>query len=76
MKISKRLKIMMKHRDLIKHGEYDIAWVLLRLLHRGNIMLGLGDADFAAERILEKLGCAISYHHRRYLVTVYDFGQA
>ena len=60
MKVSKRLQIKMKHWELVKKGEYEVAYRLYKLLKGGSVYLGLGDADWAAERILDKIGCAYS----------------
>jgi hypothetical protein len=73
-KKSKRLAIMMKHRELVAKGQYFIAYKLLRLLNKGNyITLYFGDYDMEVERILEKLGCQISIDRRGY-AKAYSFG--
>ena len=74
-KKSKRLAIMMKHRELVRKGAMEVAHVLLRLLRRGEATLNYGDAEYAAEQILEKLGCFIRYSGSHYLATAYDFGR-
>lgn len=76
VKRSKRLSIIMKHRELVRRGEMEVARILLRLLLRGNIKLGYGDTEYDAERILEKLGCVITYSRPRYVATAHDFGWA
>ena len=73
---SKRLAIMRKHRELVLQGQMEVARVLLRLLNRGRVMLGYGDAEFAAECVLERLGCVITYSRPRYVATAHDFGRA
>ena len=74
-KKSKRLAIMMKHRELVRQGAMEVAHVLLRLLRRGKATLGYGNAEYEAERILEKLGCVITYRRPHYLATAHDFGR-
>ena len=74
-KKSKRLAIMLKHRELVRQGSMDIAHVLLRLLRRGRVSLGYGDAEFAAECILERLGCVITYSRPHFVATAHDFGR-
>ena len=74
-KKSKRLAIIMKHRELVRQGQMEVASVLFRLLRRGRVCLGYGDAEFDAERILEKLGCVITYSYPRYVATAYDYGR-
>ena len=74
-KKSKRLTIMMKHRELVRQGSMDIAHVLLRLLRRGRVSLGYGDAEFAAECILERLGCVITYSRPHFVATAHDSGR-
>ena len=74
-KKSKRLAIMMKHRELVQQGSLEVAQVLLRLLRRGRVSLGYGDAEYTAERVLEKLGCVITYSRPYYIATAHDFGR-
>ncbi len=74
MKKSKRLAIMLKHRELVKIGEYKIAYNLWRLLIRGRITLGFSDECYETERILEKLNCVVTYNSR-YLATFHDFSR-
>lgn len=72
---SKRLAIMLKHKELIKQGDMKTAWLLLHLLRRKRITLGYSDEEHKAECILEKIGCVITYSGRYYLATVHDFGK-
>ena len=74
-KKSKRLAIMLKHRELVRQGSLEIAHVLLRLLRRGRVSLGYGDAEFAAEGILEKIGCVVTYSRPHFVATAHDFGR-
>lgn len=74
-KKSKRLAIMLKHRELVRQGSLEIAHVLLRLLRRGRVSLGYGDAEFAAECVLEKIGCVITYSRPHFVATAHDFGR-
>lgn len=74
-KKSKRFSIMLKHKELVKSGDLGVANLLLRLLVRGRIVLGYGDDEFEAERVLEKLGCVITYHRPHYCATAFDYGR-
>lgn len=74
-KKSKRLAIMLKHRELVQAGKMETAHILLRLLQHGRVFLGYGDAEFDAESILKKLGCVITYSGPRYTATAFDFGR-
>ena len=74
MNVSKRLQIKMKHWELVKKGEYKVAYRLYKLLKDGSVYLGLGDVDWTAEIILEKMGCAcnISMSSSSYTAVFYD----
>lgn len=72
-KKSKRLAIMLKHWELVKHGDFEVAWLLLRLLRHGHVVLDYGDAAFAAECILERLECVITYSRPYYVATAHDY---
>ena len=63
---------MLKHKELISQGEMETARILLRLLIRNRVTLGFSDAEYAAEIILEKLGCVVTYSSR-YLATFHDY---
>jgi hypothetical protein len=73
---SKRLAIMMKHREMVKQGKMDVAWSLLQLLRKHSISLGYSDGAYETERICERLGCHIAYRGRYYIAYVYDWGNA
>ena len=63
-----RYRLMEKHRELAR-GSNDDLLVAKRLLHflmRGEIRLGLGDADWEVENILEQNGVHLSYTGRGY----------
>lgn len=70
MKPSKRLKLKMKHAELVKAGKYEIAWKLFGLLKRGAITLGSGnEASCEADKILEKMGVPFKVNRRWGTVT-------
>ncbi|MCU6714931.1 hypothetical protein OCV58_08415 [Megasphaera butyrica] len=70
MKTSKRLKLKMKHAELVKAGKYEIAWKLFGLLKRGAITLGSGnEASCEADKILEKMGVPFKVNRRWGTVT-------
>lgn len=72
MKTSKRFAIKKLHEELVKAGEYETASRVYELLMNGRVTLGLNDADWNAEHLLEKIGCGILYSRSGYSVTVYD----
>ncbi len=51
-----RYRLMDKHRELVRAGAYETANCILRLLRHGYVPLGLGDAEWEAESILESVG--------------------
>lgn len=70
MKTSKRLKLKMKHAELVKACKYEIAWKLFGLLKRGAITLGSGnEASCEADKILEKMGVPFKVNRRWGTVT-------
>ena len=75
MKKSKRLAIMLKHKELVKSGKYKVAYNLWRLLVRGRITLGFSDECHETECILENLNCVVTYDSKYYLATFYDFSR-
>lgn len=50
------LKLKVKHMELVKNGKYYVAYKLLRLMQDRQVLLGLGDDDWEASMILDKLG--------------------
>ena len=52
----RRYKIMGKHIELVRGGEYQAANCILCLLRHCYVSLGLGDVSFRVERILEEAG--------------------
>lgn len=65
-----RYKLMDTHRSLVREGKLLEAREILRLLRKGSIKLGLGDVEWAVERICEELGCRINYSSRGYSARV------
>lgn len=51
-----RYRLIDQHRVLVRAGAYETASVILRLLRRGHVHLGLRDAEWDAEMILEAAG--------------------
>lgn len=51
-----RYRIMDQHRALVRAGSYEAAELVLRLLRRGYVRLGLRDAEWEAETVLEAAG--------------------
>ena len=65
----RRYKVIEKHIEATKNGQYGVAKNLLFLLRRGHVKLGLGDVDWETERFLEEIGCPEYYSSRGYSVT-------
>lgn len=65
----RKYKIMEKHMELVKSGNYMFSRNLLKLLQNGFIRLGLGDADFETECFLESIGCPVNYGRNGYSAT-------
>lgn len=51
-----RYKLMEQHRALVRAGSFETANCILRLLRHGFVRLGLRDAEWEAETILEAAG--------------------
>ena len=60
---------MEKHMELVRSGNYVEAKNLLILLRKGQIRLGLGDADFNTECFLESIDCPVNYSRTGYSAT-------
>lgn len=73
MKKSKRLAIMLKHRELVRSGKLEVAKHLLTLLIKHEAVLGIGDSSFEAELIVEKLGCHIRRPNHWAYVIAFDY---
>lgn len=56
-----RYVIMDKHREWVRSGQLLEARNLLILLRLGSIRLGFGDADYATEVFLERIGLRPRY---------------
>lgn len=65
----RRYKVMEKHIEWVKIGEYMAARNLLWLLRRGYVKLGLGDADYETESFLESIDCPVFYGRSGYSAT-------
>lgn len=65
----RKYKIMEKHMELVKIGEFEQARNLMILLRKGKINLGLNDTDFYTECFLEKIGCPVWYTRQGYGAT-------
>lgn len=62
----KRYRLIETHINMVKAGQYEAAAIILRLLRKGEIRLGIGDADFAVEMALESAGVAVRYNRNCY----------
>ena len=65
----RKYKIIEKHIELTKTGNYLVARNLLHLLRNGRVRLGLGDVDRETESFLEGIGCPVSYSRGGYGAT-------
>lgn len=66
----RRYKLMDAHRELVRHGRFLEAKLVLKLLRQDRVHLGFGDSDWGVEKLCENVGCHISYS-RRYTATAY-----
>lgn len=64
-------KVMDTHSELVRNGEFDVAYSIMRFLKDRQTTLGLGDVSMKVEKILDDLGCFLKYTRRFYLVKVY-----
>ncbi len=63
-----RYRLIDRHRELVRGSEQDLL-VARRLLHfllAGEILLDLGDIDWAVEQELDRAGIHINYRGRGY----------
>lgn len=63
-----RYRLIDRHRELVRGSQQDLL-VARRLLHfllAGEILLGLGDIDWAVEQELDRAGVHINYRGRGY----------
>ena len=65
----RRYKIMEKHIELVRGGEYQAANCILCLLRHDCLSMGLDDVSFRVERILEDAGLRPRYSRNFNLVT-------
>ena len=65
----RRYKIIEKHIELVRNGQYIVARNLFWLLREGYVELWLGDADYETECFLESIGCPVSYGRNGYTAT-------
>ena len=61
----RKYKLIDIHLNLIREGKYFIARDLLRFIVERNITLGLSDTDWELEKILNEVGCKLSYGRGR-----------
>ena len=66
-----RAFLLAAHRQHVKEGKYEAARLILRFLIRGRIKLGLDDAAYYLEHLLDGMGFRGSYDSRWYTVTYY-----
>lgn len=65
----RKYKIMEKHIELTKSGNYMVARNLLYLLRKGKIKLGLSDVDYDTEEFLESIDSPVTYSSNGYTAT-------
>lgn len=58
-----RYQIIIKHKELVKNGDYLTARTLLELLRKKRISVGLNDVGHAVETFLEDIGLRATYSH-------------
>lgn len=75
MKKSKRFALMVKHKELVTAGKYDIAYKIFRLLVKHEIVLGLSESHFKTELELYKIGCKIRHSNNYSYAIAFDFAE-
>lgn len=65
-----RYQIIVKHKELVKHGDYLTANVLLELLRRKHIAVGLNDVGHTIETFLGDIGLRATYS-RNYTIACF-----
>lgn len=66
-----RYRVIEKHIELVRNGQFEEASGILDFLRNGYITLGLSDASCRIENILEKLGCYVWYERRGLYSKIY-----
>ena len=66
-----RYRVIEKHVELVRHGQFKEAWCILDFLRRGYTTLGLSDVSCRVESILEKLGCYVWSERRGLYSKIY-----
>lgn len=56
-----RYQIIIKHKELVKHGDYLTARTLLELLRKNRVAVGLNDVGHNVETFLENIGLRATY---------------
>ena len=74
MRKSKRLKIKKMYSEMVKAGNYEIAYLLLQLLIKHYVTLWLDDASYETQLKLEKINCNMWYANNGNKVIAYDYG--
>ena len=65
----RKYKIIEKHMELTKSGNYIVARNLLWLLRKGYVKLGLGVPDWETEMFLVSIDCPVFYGRNGYTAT-------
>lgn len=65
----RKYKVIEKHIELTKTGNYAAARNLLWLLRNGYVKIGLGDTDWETESFLESIDCPVFYGRSGYTAT-------
>lgn len=74
MRKSKRLQIKKMYSEMVKAGNYEIAYLLLQLLIKHYVTLWLDDASYTTQLKLEKIKCNMWYASNGNKVIAYDYG--
>ena len=74
MRKSKRLKIKKMYSEMVKAGNYNIAYLLLQLLIKHKVTLWLDNDSYTTQHKLEKINCCMDYASNGNKVIAYDYG--
>ncbi|GEM_PF-4749346 len=66
-----KAKVMNAYSESVREGNMSTAHGLLTLLRLGKISLGLSDAAYKIECMLEAIGCKITYSRYNCIATAY-----
>ena len=66
-----KAKVMNAYSESVREGNMSTAHGLLTLLRLGKISMGLSDASYKIECLLEAIGCKITYSRYYDIATAY-----